>query len=137
MFSILRKGGLAAIAAFCLFGCSRVQRVAPTEALQPPLESADAAMTARQWDPSVAWYASGGVYAWPNYIDLAPTSKDQGLRGAKETFYFIFNMVHAPFVAFTTEPMWKLILYQPLTMEPTYTANPPLPESATTQPSDE
>jgi hypothetical protein len=133
MYSILRKGGLAGLLAIFVCGCVRVPRIAPTTALQPPLQSADPAMAARQWDPSVAIYASGGTWAYPNYINFAPDSKDPGLLGARETPYFIYNMVYMPFVAFTTQPTWKLVLYQPLTMEPTYTANPPLPPS--TQPS--
>jgi hypothetical protein len=135
MYSILRprKALVAGLLAGMLFGCQHVQRIAPPEPLQPPLQSADPAMQLRQWDPTIATYASGGVWAWPNYVEFAPKTNNEKLRGVLETDFFLINIAYSPIAALITDPMWKKVYYQQLTMEPSYTASPPLPPS--TQPS--
>src|SRR5580658_10419917 len=138
MYSILRNRPIASrpvaalLGLLLVVGCEKVPRIAPMEQLQPPLVRADPAMEVRQWDPTVATYASGGVWAWPTYQTFMPASKDPGLRATKEAFYFGINLLYSPWAAFVSDPMWKMVLYQDLTMPPTYTASPVLPPS--TQP---
>lgn len=129
MCSTLNKTRLAALLILFVGGCQTLPRVAPPEPLQPPIKSADAAMRARQWDPTVAVYSTGGVYAWPIYTFFHPDPLESNLNAVGETDFFLINTVCSIYWAYFSDPFWKKVLYQQLTMDPSYTANPPLPPS--------
>jgi hypothetical protein len=135
MWSILplRNGMVAALLALPLCACQTLPRVAAPEPLAPPSTTVDAAILHRQWDPTIAQYASGGVWAWPNYVTFYPKPINTANNGYFETGLFLLNVVYSPYPAWVTDPMWKMVLYQQLSMDPTYTAIPVLPPS--TQPS--
>jgi hypothetical protein len=123
---------IVGVLALPLCACQTLPRVADPEPLNPVPPIPDAAMRARQWDPSAAVYSTGGVWAWPNYITWVPDPLDAPADPSWETTLFLGNVAYSPVPAWTYDPMWKMVLYQELSMDPTYTAMPVLPPS--TQP---
>jgi len=128
---------IAGLAALPLCACQTLPRVAAPEPMAPPPVSVDDAIRARQWDPTVAAYSSGGVWAWPNYITFHPDPLESPYNIFLETDFFLLNVGYSPYPAWVTDPMWKMVVYQQLTMDPTYTAMPALPAPATLAPTSE
>ncbi len=131
------KRNLAWAMAGCVLasmGCnnSRVQvvaRIPPPEPVLNVPNKEDAAMQARQWPVTAAFYTSDVVRAWPRSWPLWPKKMRTRLEVFRETRLFLTNSLMFPFLIWV-EPAWRMVDYKSISMPPTYTAVPPLPPIA-------
>jgi len=104
----------------------RVKNSPPAPVNDAPL-IIDAAMQARDWDRSTAYYASGDTIAGSTGFLYEPAWNEPGwFYAAEETPLFIVQAVASP-VTVALIPPWKSIRWTGETVEPTYTAMPVLP----------
>jgi hypothetical protein len=112
-----------------LTGCSAYKRLGyqrPTEPAMDPNGPPDEAMATRQWKQQEALFANSGVTAYANRFrynyetsrELKPYAGVLAgpLAFIGQTFTFPFTFLRAPIGATET--------YRPLSVEPTFTANP-------------
>ena len=107
-------------------GCQRVQNT-PPEALNTTPLVIDRAMQLRNWEPSSVEYANGSVVAGPLGFWFEPRPD---LPEWQHTFVdpamFAGQALILPVTVFFPPP-WTDFAYRGATVEPTYTAAPPLP----------
>jgi hypothetical protein len=112
-------GGLAA-------GC----QMKPMGYREPVNESpllVDGAMEQRNWSPSTSYYASGAVPAGGTGFIYEPSSKlPEFGQALVDPPLFMAQAVALPVTIFINQP-WTLRAYHGVIIEPTYTAQPPLP----------
>ncbi len=99
----------------------------PPESLTAPVIDIDPAMQARDWDQVTARYKSGSTVAG-NIGFLYQPRPGQNLwrYGVIDMPLFLGNTALLPF-SFARIAPWKPVLWKAASVEPTYTAAPPLP----------
>jgi hypothetical protein len=114
-------------------GCQIEQRTPPPEPLNTKPLLVDVAMQRRDWDPSLATYSNDTVMAWPDYSPLRSHYMPCREGAVTDPILFFGNLFYMP-VGMFKDPPTKMVGYKSLSVEPTYTAMPPLKPA--TQPSD-
>ena len=110
-------------------GCQRMGNT-PPEQLNPTPIVVDEAMQHRDWDQQAAYYTNTSVVARPTG-ELYEVKPD---LGAERRHIYVDPVVWAgntllmPFVLIA-DPPWTPVAYRGETIEPTYTAQPPLDEA--------
>ena len=97
------------------------------ESLSAPTIEVDEAMQARDWDVVSAHYENGSTVAGPIGFILQPAPNlPQGEAIVVEPALFAINTLIMPLDFFRTAP-WTPVQWKAASVEPTYTAVPPLP----------
>jgi hypothetical protein len=119
---------LGMLAVLPLTGCEIDKPVPPPAAVDKTPIKIDDAMAARQWPVTEARYSNDHVIAGSTLFMLSTKTVDSPINAFGDTGIFLANIVLMPYEVFDA-PAWKDIEYKSLVMNPTYTANPPLPTS--------
>ena len=99
----------------------------PPESLSAPNIDVDEAMQARDWRLSVAHYPNGSTVAGPTEFAFVPApNRPQAEAVVVEPSLFFVNLFVAPIEMFEMPP-WTSVQWKAASVEPTYTAVPPLP----------
>jgi hypothetical protein len=118
------------LAIFCgaplLPGCEIEHRLPPPEPVNSTPLVIDQAMVKRDWQPARAHYTNDVVMAFPDYSPLR--AKNNKYSSLVETPLFLANIAYMAYGVFV-DPPWEMVGYKSMSMEPTYTAMPPLPPS--------
>ncbi|MBV8782381.1 MAG: hypothetical protein JO353_13375 [Phycisphaerae bacterium] len=102
-------------------------RNTPPESLSAPTIDVDEAMQARDWNLDTAYYANGSTVAGPIGFRYQPAPNQPFWRAnLVEPAIFGLNILIMPYEFFRTPP-WKAVAWKGATVQPTYTAVPPLP----------
>ena len=121
--------GAAAAATGCQQDRSRPARQQAVVEVEPL--AMDEAIMARDWPPTVAYYAEGAVTAGPTRELFRVPHNVQGIaRPLLEPVAFGGNVLYWPF-SYIVQPPGTTQTFQGLEIEPTYTAVPPLPRDRT------
>jgi hypothetical protein len=127
--SALRPLLLLASAAL-VSGCQVRHTTPGPEALNNAPVKIDEAMQIRDWQPTAAEYTSDLVLAGSNYAPLQPIwNGTNRLDAVTQNVAFIGNCFWLP-VGLFVYPPWTYLPYKSISMPPTYTAMPPLPDAA-------
>ena len=99
----------------------------PPESLSAPSIDVDEAMQARDWRLSMARYPNGSTVAGPTEFAFVPApNRPQAEAVVVEPSLFFVNLFVAPIEMFEMPP-WTPVQWKAATVQPTYTAVPPLP----------
>jgi len=115
-----------ACAAPLVAGCQIEHRIPGPEPVNATPIVVDQAIAQRNWDPAPALYTNDVVMAFPDYSPLR--AKNNKYNPVVETPLFLANIAYMPVGVFI-DPPWVMVGYKSMSMEPTYTAMPPLPAS--------
>jgi hypothetical protein len=118
---------LGLVAATMLPGCVIEHRLPPPEPVNNTPIVSDQAMSHRDWNAVPAHYTNDTVIAFDNYSPLK--AKNARYSALVETPLFIANMFYTAYGVFIIPP-WEMVPWKSMTMEPTYTAMPPMPPTA-------
>ncbi len=124
MTRTLRTLALCAAATFSAAGCQHIANTPPIS-LSSNLKQ-DEAMTARNWDPVTVKYPSGATVAGSTGFMYESKDKCVYQNSVQDAPLFLGNVGLMPYTLFRTPP-WKPVTWRGETVEPTYTATPPLP----------
>jgi hypothetical protein len=125
MFSIRsRRILLGAISMSMVAGCQVEHRLPGPEPVNTTPIVTDQAMIERNWKPVPVHYTNDTVMAFDNYAPLRANNTKYSFL--VETPLFLANTIYAAYGVFIIPP-WQMIPYKSMSMEPTYTAMPPLP----------
>ena len=116
------------LAGGCMSQCplQKVENTPAERENQAPI-MVDPAMQLRNWDRSTAYYGNGNVVAGPTGFRYIPRwGQPEPFYVAEEVPLFIAQTIALPVVLILTPP-WTPELYTGVTVEPTYTAMPPVP----------
>ena len=111
-----------------LAGCQHQTYTTRGEVTSEPL-TVDAAMQQRQWEPTTAYYENGDTRSWTTGFAYSPRTVPPYAYAATDTGTFLLNVVTLPYTVFDQRAG---VQSGGVKLEPSYTANPPLPPS--TQP---
>jgi len=115
-----------ACAAPLVAGCQIEHRVPGPEPVNTTPIVVDQAMVKRDWEPVPALYTNDVVMAFPDYSPLR--AKNNRYNPLVETPLFLANIAYMAYGVFV-DPPWIMVGYKSMSMEPTYTAMPPLTTS--------
>lgn len=122
-----RLAGLAAIVAAALAAGCQMKSTGYHEPINESPLLVDGAMEQRNWTPATAYYASGAVPAGGTGFIYEPSSKLSNVgQAVVDPPLFSAQVVALPLTIFISRP-WALRAYHGVILEPTYTAQPPLP----------
>ena len=106
----------------------RIRNAPPDMPGEAPL-LVDQAMQIRDWDRSTALYANGDTIAGNTGFWYQPRwGQPEWVYPMIETPLFVGQTLALP-VTLAIQPPWKQVRYTGVTMEPTYSGMPPLPQS--------
>ncbi len=107
-------------------GMARPRTVSQTSPTAEPMSS-DEAMALRDWSPSVAYYATGTVQAYPTRWPNEGAETDiQPLNAFVEPVIFLAQTAMLPVQLVLNPPAHRFVNYGGPTADPTYNAMPPL-----------
>jgi hypothetical protein len=110
----------------------RIRNAPPDTPGDAPL-LVDQAMQIRDWDRSTALYANGDTIAGNTGFWYQPRwHQPEWVYPIIETPLFVGQTLALP-VTLSIQPPWKQVNYTGVSMEPTYSAMPPLPPPATVE----
>ena len=99
----------------------------PPESLSAPSIDVDEAMQARDWNLTPAYYPSGSTVAGPTEFAFVPAPNQPQERAViVEPALFFVNLAVMP-IEIIRCPPWTAVQWKAASVEPTYTAVPPLP----------
>lgn len=105
----LARWALAGAAACSTWGCAHGQKPSAPELSQTPL-IIDGAMQKRDWDRSVALYASGGVPAWNTRFHYEPSAREPAwIKPVSEPAEFLGQTAFLPVTLITARPFTPVI----------------------------
>lgn len=120
------KAAAIVLAAGLTSGCQTKSTGYRESVNQSPL-LVDGAMEQRNWTPATSYYAGGAVPAGGTGFLYEPASKLPEVGQALvDPPLFMAQAVALPVTMFISRP-WSLRAYHGAIIEPTYTAQPPLP----------
>jgi hypothetical protein len=114
------------------FGCQMHQNALPDPVIAPP--PPDEAMALRDWQQSSAVYANTSTVAGnTGFMFMPKWDQPEWVYPLLDAPIFLLNVVTLPYSLIVTPP-WKPVEYRSATIEPTYTAMPPLPPPSPEEP---
>ena len=124
----------AGLGAGVLGGCAHVENTPPEPTPATPL-LIDEAMQARVWNRETAWYENGDTVAGgTGFPYRAKPGQDKPWYAVEDPGLFVAQTVAFPVTVWFTRP-WEERTWTGQTVEPTYTAQLPLPEEPAAPPS--